>query len=422
VEKFVIQGGNKLQGNVTISGSKNSCLPVMAACLLAKGKTRIRNVPGLRDVRTMAKVLEVLGARVSFEDHTAIVDTSGCRGTEAPYELVKTMRASYYVLGPLLAVQGKATVSLPGGCTIGARPINLHIDGMRALGAHVEVVHGYIQARGERLEGARMDLSGQKGSSVGATINVMMAAALAEGTTVIKGAAMEPEVVDVAGFIRAMGGKIEGDGTSELTIHGRAGLSPADYEIIPDRIEAGTFGVAAAMVGGEVGVERCRPEHLEATLAALSGAGAHIDTIDGGFLLRSDGARSLRPFNVEATQYPGFPTDMQAQFMALATLVPGVSTIKESIFENRFLHAVELARMGAQISLEGPVASVTGVGKLTGAPVMASDLRASAALVLAGLAADGETWVYRVYHLDRGYEAIEQKLRGLGARCARINV
>lgn len=422
MEKFVIQGGNRLRGIVTVSGSKNSCLPIMAACLLARGKTRIRNVPALRDVHTMGKVLEVLGARVTFENHTMTVDTSEARGTEAPYELVKTMRASYYVLGPLLAVHGKATVSLPGGCTIGARPINLHIEGMRALGAKVDVVHGYVRASGERLVGSSMWLSGQKGSSVGATINVMMAASLAEGTTVIRGAAMEPEVVDVACFIRTMGGKIEGDGTPEITIQGVEGLSPADYEVFPDRIEAGTLGVAAAIAGGEVRVEKCRPEHLEATLSLLTAAGARIELFEGGFLVKSEGARHLVPFEVEATQYPGFPTDMQAQFMALATLIPGVSTIKESIFENRFLHAVELARMGAIISLEGPVARVTGVEKLTGAPVMASDLRASAALVLAGLAAEGETWVYRVYHLDRGYERLEKKLQELGARCARINV
>lgn len=422
MEKFVIQGGRELRGEVSVSGSKNSCLPIMAACLLAKGKTRIRNVPVLRDVQTMAKVLEVLGAKVSLRNHTALVDTTLCSGTEAPYELVKTMRASYYVLGPLLAVQGKATVSLPGGCTIGARPINLHIDGMRALGAQVDVLHGYVQARGEKLVGAGMDLRGQKGSSVGATINVMMAASLAEGTTVIRGAAREPEVVDAAGFIRSMGGKIEGEGSPTITIRGVERLSAADYEIIPDRIEAGTLAIAAAIAGGEVRVGRCRPEHLEATLSALSGAGARIDPFGDGFTVRSEGARSLLPFSIEATPYPGFPTDMQAQFMALATLIPGTSIIRESIFENRFLHAVELARMGAQISLEGPVASITGVEKLTGAPVMASDLRASAALVLAGLAADGETWVYRVYHLDRGYEALEQKLRDLGAHCARINV
>jgi len=421
VDKFLIRGGRELEGEVRVSGSKNSCLPIMAACLLARGKSVIGNVPALRDVYTMSSVLVNLGARVTIGDSTAIIDTSEFDGFEAPYDLVRTMRASYYVLGPLVAVKKRARVSLPGGCTIGARPVNLHLTGLEKLGATVDIVHGYIEASADRLRGSKMDLCGAKGSSVGATINTMMAASLASGTTVIHGAAMEPEVQDVAGFIRSMGGDIEGDGTAAITVRGQKDLIPASYEVIPDRIEAGTFGVAAAMTGGEVNVSGCIPEHLGSTLDALDRIGVGVDIRDDSFLIKSEGPRSLSSFSVEASQYPGFPTDMQAQFMALATLIPGESLIKESIFENRFLHAVELSRLGADVSLTGSTARIIGVEKLTGAPVMASDLRASAALVLAGLAAEGETRVYRIYHLDRGYETLEKKLRGLGADCVRVS-
>lgn len=420
MDKFIIEGGKTLEGQVAVSGSKNSCLPIMAASLLTRGETVIENVPALRDVYTMARVLENLGVKVSIGKGRASITTTDYTGFIAPYELVRTMRASYYVLGPLLAVMRKARVSLPGGCTIGARPVNLHIDGLRALGARIDIVHGFIDASADKLAGTKINLSGQKGSSVGATINVMMAATLAEGVTTIEGAAMEPEVVDVAGFIRAMGGDIEGDGTPVITIKGKESLKPARYKIIPDRIEAGTLAVAVAMVGGDVLVESCDPAHLAYTLDTLSRIGARIETRSDAFHIMSDGARRLECFSVEAAPYPGFPTDMQAQFMAMATLIRGVSVIKESIFENRFLHAVELARMGADITLEGSVARVSGVEKLSGAPVMASDLRASAALVLAGLAAEGETHVYRIYHLDRGYESLEKKLRSLGAVCERI--
>ena len=393
----------------------------MAACLLTRGKSVIRNVPGLRDVQTMSNVLTNLGARVTLDEGTAVIDTSGIDNFEAPYELVRTMRASYYVLGPLVAVMKNARVSLPGGCTIGARPVNLHLEGLEKLGAVVDIAHGYIEAKAENLRGSEIDLCGKKGSSVGATINTMMAASLASGTTVIEGAAMEPEVQDVAGFIRVMGGDIEGDGTPVITIRGQNELGPADYLVIPDRIEAGTFGVAAAMTGGEVRVTGCLPLHLKSTLDTLSRIGVGIDIHSDSFLIRSEGAGQLCSLSVEASQYPGFPTDMQAQIMALATLIPGESLVKESIFENRFLHAVELSRMGADIVLDGPVARITGVETLTGAPVMASDLRASAALVIAGLAAEGETRVYRIYHLDRGYETLEKKLRGLGADCERVS-
>ena len=392
----------------------------MAASLLTRGTTRIGNVPGLQDVYSMARVLENLGVKVRFDSNSVVIDTSDFDGFEAPYDLVRKMRASYYVLGPLVAVMRKARVSLPGGCTIGARPVNLHLKGLRALGAEIDIVHGYIEAQVEQLTGSSIELSGARGSSVGATINTMMAAARAGGTTVIHGAAMEPEVEDVAGFIRSMGGDIEGDGSPVITIRGREELVPTQYDVFPDRIEAGTFGVAAVMTGGEVLIEKCNPSHLESVLNILKRIGVEIETYEKGFSVACEGPGQLESFSVEATQYPGFPTDMQAQFMAMATLIPGESSIKESIFENRFLHAVELARMGARISLVGPVASVKGVEKLSGAPVMASDLRASAALVLAGLAAEGETSVYRIYHLDRGYDGLEEKLGSLGAKCERV--
>jgi UDP-N-acetylglucosamine 1-carboxyvinyltransferase len=414
MDHIEIEGGVQLKGHVWVSGAKNAALPIMASLLLAEGESRLRNVPRVRDVLTFSQVLRALGAKIRTEGDELVVDTSTLTAHEAPYELVKTMRASFLVLGPLLARAGRARVSLPGGCAIGARPVNLHLRGFQALGAALQLEQGYVQARAARLRGATIAFPIP---TVTGTENIMMAAALAEGRTVIENAAREPEVVDLATALTRMGARITGAGSPCITIEGVRRLRPVVYEIIPDRIEAGTFLVAGAITNGEVTVERCRPEHLTAVLKSLQAAGARLER--GADWVRIVGVERARPLAIATAPYPGFPTDMQAQLMALLTRAQGVSVICETVFENRFMHAAELCRMGADIRLDGAEAVVCGVPKLHGAPVMATDLRASASLILAGLAAEGLTTVSRVYHLDRGYEQIELKLAALGAKIRR---
>ncbi|NOX37511.1 MAG: UDP-N-acetylglucosamine 1-carboxyvinyltransferase [Calditrichaeota bacterium] len=416
MDQFIIEGGVPLRGTVRISGSKNAALPIMAATLLAPGVYRIHNVPRLRDVRTMAHLLRIIGAKVEFEDHTLQIDTSRADFPEAPYELVKTMRASIYVLGPLLARMKRARVSLPGGCAWGPRPVDLHLRGMEKLGAHLELDRGYIVARTDGLKGATIYLDV---SSVGATGNIMMAATLARGTTIIENAAEEPEIVDLGHFLQRMGARIQGLGSKTIRIEGVEALHPTDYTIIPDRIEAGTFLVAGLITGGQVTLTHCQPDHLQEVLAKLQEAGAQLridrDTIS---LTASD---RIRPTHVTTAVYPGYPTDMQAQWIALMALAEGSSVITDTIYPDRFTHVPELQRLGADIILKNNSAFVRGVKKLKGAPVMSTDLRASASLVLAALAAEGQTEVLRVYHIDRGYERIEEKLQQLGARIQRID-
>ncbi|MRR09482.1 UDP-N-acetylglucosamine 1-carboxyvinyltransferase [bacterium] len=419
MDKFVIDGGRELTGTVRVSGAKNAALPALAACLLAPGRSALANVPNVMDVRTMRRLLLRLGARVEFADgrmDLAVPDALKC---EAEYEIVKQMRASYYVLGPLLARFGKARVSLPGGCAIGARPVDLHLRGMEALGAKVTIVHGYVQAEARQLRGSRVNLAGPHGVSVGATINVMMAATLARGTTVIEAAAMEPEVAATAELLAAMGARIEGAGTPLITVEGVAGLRPAEHRLIPDRIETGSLMAAVAITRGCVTIEDCRPDHVGAVIDVLRQAGVKIATGDG--MITVEARRRIRPVEIAVAPYPGFPTDMQAQLLALMTVSGGIAAVTETIFENRFMHVPELNRLGADIRLEGNTAIVKGVPALTGAPVMGSDLRAAAALVIAGLAAQGRTEVSRIYHLDRGYEYWERKLRKLGARIRRVH-
>ncbi len=416
MEKLVIEGGRRLQGRVEVGGAKNAALPIMTATLLASGVHEISNVPQLRDVRTMGRLLEILGAGVDRQGHTMRIDTSTVGSTEAPYELVKTMRASIYVLGPLLARYGRARVSLPGGCAWGPRPVNLHIKGMEELGAKVKIEHGYIVASAEKLTGAEINFDV---TSVGATGNIMMAAALAEGTTVIENAACEPDIVDLAGFLSAMGARIDGAGTKRISIEGVPSLSPVGYGIIPDRIEAATFMVAGALAGRRVEVVACVPEHCSAVMSKLEEAGARISA--EADCVTVTGVDRPSPIRVSTAPYPGFPTDVQAQIMALATVASGTSTITDTIYLDRFTHVPELGRLGADIDLDGNVAVVRGVEKLSGAPVMATDIRASAALILAGVRAEGRTDVSRIYHIDRGYESIEKKLTALGAKVWREN-
>jgi UDP-N-acetylglucosamine 1-carboxyvinyltransferase len=414
MDRIVIEGGARLEGEVRIGGAKNAALPIMAATLLAPGTFRLTNVPSLVDVRTMGHVLRVLGAQVDHHDHSITVDTTNCNYHEAPYELVKTMRASICVLGPLLARHGRARVSLPGGCAWGPRPVDFHIRAMKKLGATVELEHGYIVAEAERLNGSHIHF---ETSSVGATENAMMAAVLAAGETVIENAAREPEIGALADMLRAMGGRLEGDGTGTIFIQGVDALRPADIEIVPDRIEAGTFMVAAAITGGDVVLAGARAEHCSAVVLKLRETGAEIVEEPAGVRVR--GPVWPRSVNVTTAPYPGFATDMQAQFMALMTIADGSSVLTETIYADRFSHVPELRRLGADITLDRNVAVVNGVKKLSGAKVMATDLRASAALILAGLVAEGETDVSRVYHIDRGYEAIEKKLSRLGASIRR---
>ncbi|AMV73573.1 UDP-N-acetylglucosamine 1-carboxyvinyltransferase [Desulfuromonas sp. DDH964] len=415
MDKIVIHGGQRLKGEVLISGAKNAALPLLFATLLAPGRHRLANVPQLRDIDTVAELLTTLGATVERADGLFTVGADAIMSIEAPYELVRTMRASVLVLGPLLARHGEARVSLPGGCAIGARPINLHLKGFEAMGAKIVLDHGYVEARAKRLHGARIyfDLP-----TVGGTENLMMAATLAKGTTILENAACEPEIVDLANALNAMGARISCAGSDTVTIEGVEDLRPLDYAVMPDRIEAGTFMVAAAITRGDVKVTGAVASDLEALIAKLRDAGAEIVEESGG--LRVKGPRRIESVNIKTHPHPGFPTDMQAQFMALMTLGQGTSVISENVFENRFMHVCELQRMGADISIEGHSATVKGVKGLTGAPVMATDLRASASLILAGLAADNTTEVARIYHLDRGYERIETKLKQLGADIERV--
>jgi len=415
--KIVISGGEPLHGDVWISGAKNAVLPILAATLLADGPVSIGNVPHLHDVTTTMELLGQMGVQLVLDERMKIhVDPRSIKSCSAPYDLVKTMRASILVLGPLVARYGEAEVSLPGGCAIGSRPVDLHIKGLQALGADVTVENGYIRAKAKRLKGARINMDIV---TVTGTENIMMAAALAHGTTIIENAAQEPEVVDLANCLNAMGANVQGAGTATLVIEGVERLTGTDYDVLPDRIETGTFLVAGAITGGRVLAKKARPKTLDAVLAKLEEAGAHINTGDDWIELDMRGNRP-KAVNITTAPYPAFPTDMQAQFTALNCVAEGVGIITETVFENRFMHAHELQRLGADIRLEGNTAIIKGVKKMTGAPIMATDLRASACLVLAGLVADGDTTVDRVYHIDRGYECIEEKLGSLGARIRRL--
>ena len=417
MDKLQIRGGAPLDGEVRISGAKNATLPILAGALLADGPVTIGNVPHLNDVTTMIELLGRLGASVTVNERLRIeVDPRSVRATFAPYELVKTMRASVLVLGPLVARHGSADVSLPGGCAIGARPVNIHVAGLQAMGADVHIENGYIKARSGRLRGARIVL---EAVTVTGTENLMMAATLADGRTVLENAAREPEVVDLANFLVAMGARITGAGTDTIVIEGVESLRGAEYDVLPDRIEAGTYLVAGAITGGRVRARNARPEHLDAVLRKLAEAGAVVTSGESWIEVDMRGRRP-RAVDIRTAPHPGFPTDMQAQFAALNTVADGVGTIIETIFENRFMHMLEMRRMGAEIRLEGNTAIIRGVPRLTAAPVMATDLRASARLGLAGLVAEGTTDVERIYHLDRGYECIEEKLQGLGAQIRRV--
>jgi UDP-N-acetylglucosamine 1-carboxyvinyltransferase len=417
MDKIVVEGGARLSGKIPISGAKNAALPLLAAALLPEGASTFKNVPQLADVRTMAKLLRMLGYDADGDRALTIASPSSPKKLklEAPYELVKTMRASVLVLGPLVARYGRARVSMPGGCAIGARPIDQHLKGLEAMGAKITLDHGYVDVEAKRLRGATIVLDMP---TVTGCENIMMAATLAKGRTVIENAAREPEVEELALVLNKMGAKVSGAGTPVITIEGVSALSAIEHAIIPDRIEAGTFAVAAAMTKGDVVLEGARSEHMDAIIAKLRAAGVHVAAEAGGIRVR--GSSELRAVDIITQPHPGFPTDMQAQFMVMACLAKGQSVIEEKIFENRFMHVPELGRMGADIQISGRAAVVRGGGKLTGASVMATDLRASASLVLAGLVANGKTEVLRVYHLDRGYEAIEKKLRGVGARIRRV--
>jgi len=406
-----------LSGTVAISGAKNAALPILAGTLLASEPVTVRNVPHLKDVTTTISLLQTMGVIVTVDDQLNVeVDASDVNRREAPYELVKTMRASILVLGPLVARFGEADVSLPGGCAIGARPVNLHVAGLQSMGAHVVVENGFIKARSERLRGAHIVFDTV---TVTGTENLLMAAVLADGETVLENAAREPEVTDLARFLMGMGARIDGAGTGTITVQGVEKLGGTDYSVLPDRIETGTYLVAAAMTGGHIKVVDTAPETLEAVLIKLGEAGASITTGDSWIEIDMKGQRP-RSVDLRTAPYPAFPTDMQAQFCAMNAVAEGIGTITETVFENRFQHVLELQRMGADIQLEGNTAICTGIERLTAAPVMATDLRASASLVLAALAADGETLVDRIYHVDRGYERIEEKLRQLGATIRRV--
>ena len=415
MDKLIIEGGSPLNGEVLISGAKNCALPLMAATLIASGRHSFSNVPQLRDIRTMQSLLAHMGA-ASQHNHILQIDSSNLHTFEAPYDLVKTMRASVLVLGPMLARHRRARISLPGGCAIGARPINLHLKALEQMGVEIVLEHGYVVGRARRLRGAVITF---EQVTVTGTENIMMAACLADGVTVLKNSAREPEVVALADYLNRMGAQIEGAGTDEITITGVRELSPSCCEVIPDRIEAGTYLVAAGITGGMLKLKGCRPDHLEAIIQKMSEAGLSIESNGDCIEVRRKGR--IRSVNIETHPFPGFPTDMQAQFMALMALGSGVSLIKERIFENRFMHVLELQRMGADIDLDGRTAIVRGVRKLSGAPVMATDLRASASLVLGALAAEGVSEITRIYHLDRGYEAIEKKLSAVGAKIERVS-
>ncbi len=415
MDKIIVEGGRSLEGEVRISGAKNAALPILFSSLLTDGWNTYTNVPNLRDIQSTKDLLSNLGARLETKGDTVRIDAGGVRNHEAPYDLVRKMRASILVLGPLVARLKKARVSLPGGCAIGARPINLHLKGLASLGARIELKHGYVEATADRLKGEEiyMDIS-----TVTGTENLMMAAVLAEGVTVLRNAAREPEVIALADVLKRMGAKIEGVGTSVITIEGVSMLQPASVSIIPDRIEAGTFMVSAALTGGSVTLLDCEPDHLEAVIHKLRLSGAEVSVRDKRIQVK--GANEIASVDVKTLPYPGFPTDMQAQFMVLMSVARGFSMISETIFENRFIHVSELKRMGADIKISGNTAMIAGVPVLSGAPVMATDLRASASLILAGLVAKGTTEVHRVYHLDRGYESIENKFSRLGATIRRV--
>ncbi|MEW6740612.1 MAG: UDP-N-acetylglucosamine 1-carboxyvinyltransferase [Nitrospirota bacterium] len=416
MDKLVIRGGKPLKGEVRISGAKNAALPIMASTILAHGEHNIERVPHLRDVMTMGRLLANLGAGFHFENNKTILDCSKINNFEAPYDLVKTMRASVLVLCPLVARFGRAKVSLPGGCAIGARPINLHLMGLEKMGAKIKLESGYVIAKANRLKGASIYFDT---ITVTGTENLMMAAVLAKGTTILENAAREPEVVDLANYLIAMGAKISGAGDSVIEIEGVDELKPINnYRIIPDRIETGTFMAIAGITGGDLVLKDCKPEHLDAVIMKLKDTGVVFKETKKG--LRVIGPERLTAKDAKTIPYPGFPTDMQAQFMAMMTVANGTSVIKETVFENRFMHVAELKRMGADISIEGGTATIKGVERLKGAPVMATDLRASASLVVAALCAEGETIIHRIYHLDRGYERMDEKLGKVGADIERI--
>ena len=417
MDKLLISGGPPLAGEVRIAGAKNAALPILAATLLSEEPVMVSNVPHLQDITTTMELLGRMGADLTIDEKLCVeVDTGKLDHLEAPYELVKTMRASILVLGPLLARFGEASVSLPGGCAIGSRPVNLHIEGLRAMGADIRVENGYVRAKASRLKGARLVMDVV---TVTGTENLMMAATLADGETIIENAAREPEITDLARCLNAMGARVSGAGTDTLVIQGVDRLHGAEHSVLPDRIETGTFLVAAAMTRGQVRVRDTEPHLLDAVLLKLREAGADIETGEDWISLDMHGRRP-RAVDIHTAPYPAFPTDMQAQFTALNALAEGVGTITETIFENRFMHVQEMQRMGARIRLEGNTAICTGIERLTGAPVMATDLRASASLVLAGLVADGDTLVDRIYHIDRGYQDIEEKLAALGATIRRV--
>lgn len=421
MDKLVIKGGKQLNGTVKISGAKNASLPILAATILAEGTFTIHNVPYLRDIKTMIKLLAQLGIESqadSANPNTLKMENNGGIKFEAPYDLVKTMRASILVLGPLLAKRGKAKVSLPGGCAIGERPVDLHLSALEQMGAEITVNHGYIEAVTDRLKGAEITF---RTITVTGTENIMMAACLAEGTTILRNAAQEPEVIDLANFLRSMGAKIKGDGTHTILIEGVQSLCHTEYSVMPDRIEAGTFLCAVATAGGDITITEAPVEEMSSLITALAESGLKITRINSK-TLRAVSSREINPVDVVTMPYPGFPTDMQAQFMAVMTKAKGASVIDETIFENRFMHVAELKRMGADIVLKEGKAIVRGVDGLSGAPVMASDLRASAGLVIAALTADNTTEVLRVYHLDRGYERFDLKLKALGADIERVHV
>lgn len=415
MDKIIVEGGHALKGEVSIGGAKNAALPILVSSLLTDGWNTYANVPGLQDIQSTKLLLTNLGAKIETEGDIIRIDASGLNNYEAPYDLVRKMRASILVLGPLLARLKKARVSLPGGCSIGARPINLHLRGLKRLGASIELRHGYVEASADCLKGNEIyfDIA-----TVTGTENIMMAAVLADGITVLRNAAREPEIVALADVLNKMGGKIEGAGSSVITIDGVSELRPISASVIPDRIEAGTFMVSAALTAGDVTLLNCEPDHLEAIIHKLRLTGAHVIVEDKR--IRVVGTDEISSVDVKTLPYPGFPTDMQAQFMVLMSVARGFSIISETIFENRFIHVSELKRMGADIKISGNTAMITGVPTLSGAPVMATDLRASASLVLAGLVAQNTTEVNRVYHLDRGYEAIEKKFDRLGAAIKRI--
>lgn len=413
MEKIVIEGGKPLKGTVHISGAKNAALPAIAACLLTGGEHRLYGIPRLRDIRTIRVIMSNMGVTFNDSNGALVVNSEDLNDCEAPYELVRTMRASILLLGPLLARLGKARISLPGGCAIGARPVNLHLKAFEAMGVEMFLEQGYIHARADRLKGANVFLDIP---TVTGTENVMMGAVKAEGTTEIRNAAKEPEIRDLADLLRSMGARIEGDGTDTIVIDGVRDLRPAaKHEVIPDRIESGTFMIAAAMTRGEIVIEGCRPEHLDAVIEKLRCVGAEITVNDKSMFVK--GPERIRSVDIDTMPFPGFPTDLQAQFMTLMCIAKGSSVIRENIFENRFIHVSELKRMGANVRIHGNQALIRGRKNLLAAPVMATDLRASASLILAGLVAlEGRTEVHRIYHLDRGYEALEEKFRTLGAR------